>query len=251
MSPRISAERREEYVEGRRNQILDGAIAVFGNKGLDLATMDEIARAVGISKGTIYLYFKGKEEIFDAILSERSLIPQIVDLIDSTDIPLDSPDLSLQSCLEQIGKRYMSGIDHHYPLLRLLLADSHKAPIQAEHIYNNFVLKADQKLAELLIAQAKAGKVRKLHSPLMTARCFLGMLLAYVITQEVLGGRRFTPIQREEWVEEAVRVFLRGVETNGQAIGGEHDGKRDRLSRHPQGRNRTGKIPHGTLETRR
>ena len=54
----------------RQDRILDGALNVFKSKGLEGATMDEIANASGFGKGTLYYYFKSKEEVFSAILVE-------------------------------------------------------------------------------------------------------------------------------------------------------------------------------------
>ena len=212
MSPRVSAERRDKYLKDRRDQIIDAAIEVFGSKGLDAATVDEIAQAAGISKGTIYLYFKSKDEIFDAILAERSAIPQFVDLMDATKTSMKSADFPLQAFLEQVGNKFLDTMDDYYPVFRMVLADAHRYPAQAEHIYNNLVLKANKMLAEFLIAQVKAGRIRKLDSPLITARCLIGMLIIYVLSQEMFGGNKFMPIKHDDWVKEAVRIFLEGVQ---------------------------------------
>jgi AcrR family transcriptional regulator len=55
----------------KRRQILDGANRVFLTQGFDAASMNEIARAAGVSKGTLYVYFKSKEELFEAIVEAR------------------------------------------------------------------------------------------------------------------------------------------------------------------------------------
>jgi AcrR family transcriptional regulator len=214
MSPKVSAERREQYIEERRKQILDAAIEIFGGKGLDNATMDEIAQAVGISKGTIYLYFKSKDEIFDTILAERSYMPLLIDSIDYTKISTESADFSLQSFLEDISNNFLGAMDKYYPLFRMVLADAHRYPVQSEHVYNNFILKANKMCADFLIAQSKAGRIRTLESPLITARCFMGMLLIYFLSQGILGGKKFLPIDHKVWVKEAVRLFLEGVQAN-------------------------------------
>jgi AcrR family transcriptional regulator len=52
----------------RQDRILEGALSVFKEKGLDGATMDQIANASGFGKATLYYYFKSKEEVFSAIL---------------------------------------------------------------------------------------------------------------------------------------------------------------------------------------
>src|SRR5262249_35351087 len=51
----------------REQQILDAAAAVIIRQGYDKTTMSDIAHEAGASRGTVYLYFKGKEEIFEAL----------------------------------------------------------------------------------------------------------------------------------------------------------------------------------------
>ena len=60
-------ERREREKEHRHNEIIDAAEKVFFAKGLDTSTMDDVAQAAELSKGTIYLYFKTKEELYLSI----------------------------------------------------------------------------------------------------------------------------------------------------------------------------------------
>jgi AcrR family transcriptional regulator len=61
------AERRERERGQRRNAIIDSAESVFFSKGLDAATMDDVAEHAELSKGTLYLYFKSKEDLYLAI----------------------------------------------------------------------------------------------------------------------------------------------------------------------------------------
>ena len=62
------SERQLEERKMRQDRILEGALSVFKEKGLDGATMDEVANASGFGKATLYYYFKSKEEVFSAIL---------------------------------------------------------------------------------------------------------------------------------------------------------------------------------------
>jgi AcrR family transcriptional regulator len=55
----------------KRKQILDGARRVFIDMGFDAASMNDITREAGVSKGTIYVYFANKEELFEAIVEEE------------------------------------------------------------------------------------------------------------------------------------------------------------------------------------
>jgi TetR/AcrR family transcriptional regulator, cholesterol catabolism regulator len=60
--------RRSDISEIRRNQILDAATTVFVRLGFQHARMDDIVEESGLSKGTLYWYFKSKEDIINAIL---------------------------------------------------------------------------------------------------------------------------------------------------------------------------------------
>src|SRR5215813_4130325 len=58
----------------RRDQILNAAAAVIIRLGYDKTTMGDIAEEAGTSRGTVYLYFKGKEELFEALLYREYMI---------------------------------------------------------------------------------------------------------------------------------------------------------------------------------
>ena len=62
---------RVEDDGAKRRQIIEGARAVFLAQGFDAASMNDIARAAGVSKGTLYVYFDNKEQLFEAICSEE------------------------------------------------------------------------------------------------------------------------------------------------------------------------------------
>ena len=54
--------------EERQRQIFNAAVAVIVRQGYDKTTMSDIADEAGVSRGTVYLYFKGKEELFEALV---------------------------------------------------------------------------------------------------------------------------------------------------------------------------------------
>ena len=61
-------ERRDLERERRRAEIVQAAEHVFATRGFDGATMEEVAEAVRIAKGTIYLYFPSKLDLFRAVI---------------------------------------------------------------------------------------------------------------------------------------------------------------------------------------
>src|SRR3982074_3933243 len=62
-----------EEDSSKRRQILDGARKLFLDLGFDAASMGVIARAAGVSKGTLYVYFADKNRLFEAIVEEEAL----------------------------------------------------------------------------------------------------------------------------------------------------------------------------------
>ena len=84
-------------------------------------------------------------------------------------------------------------------------------PEHAREVYCEIILKGNRALADYLYRQSESGAIRTLQDPFLTARAFIGLLLNYPLTQELLGGKDVTPIRSEDWIREAVQVFLVGI----------------------------------------
>lgn len=82
------ADRRERERQQRRESILDAAERIFFAKGVAASTMDEIADAVELSKGTIYLYFKTKEDLYVGIV-ERCM-HRLIDMFREAERSVDT-----------------------------------------------------------------------------------------------------------------------------------------------------------------
>ena len=85
----------------KRRQIIEGARAVFLAQGFDAASMNDIARAAGVSKGTLYVYFKHKEQLFEAIV-EQECEAQAEGIFD-----LDPNDHDVEAVLTRLGIAYV------------------------------------------------------------------------------------------------------------------------------------------------
>lgn len=83
MCPKVSL----QYKQNIKNKIIESAITTFSKYGYDKSRMDIIAITANLSKGTIYLYFKNKEELFNAISEENinELKNQLTKLFDNKD----------------------------------------------------------------------------------------------------------------------------------------------------------------------
>jgi AcrR family transcriptional regulator len=204
MCPRVAAERRDEYLQERRERILDAAIKVFASKGLDRANVAELCDAAGIAKGTLYLYFKSKDDIIKAILTERTGVKSIADVVADTAAPL-------KTTLAKVAAILLGSLMENAEATLLALSDVHRFPATETHVYHQYVLRVNDMLASYLDAQARAGRIRALDDPFLTARVFMGMIASYFLIQEVIGARFYTPVQQEVWAHEAVERFVNGI----------------------------------------
>jgi AcrR family transcriptional regulator len=77
--------KQQIVTEYRRTEIVDAARTVFARRGFALAIMDEIAKEAGIAKGTIYLYFPSKTEVYKAVLNHdmKSLKQSTLERVDA------------------------------------------------------------------------------------------------------------------------------------------------------------------------
>jgi AcrR family transcriptional regulator len=95
-----------EYREEARGRILEAARRVFAEKGYHEATMDQVAKQIGVSKGALYLYFPSKEELFEAM--SRSAPSAFKEILYSTFSTASNPIDSATQFFDNMMKRFGS-----------------------------------------------------------------------------------------------------------------------------------------------
>jgi len=93
-----------EYKEEAKNRILEAANQVFAEKGYRQATMDDVAKKIGVSKGALYLYFAGKEELFEEVSRTEPLA--LREILYSTFDGKKNPVESASEFFDKMVKRY-------------------------------------------------------------------------------------------------------------------------------------------------
>jgi AcrR family transcriptional regulator len=137
----------------KRRQILDGARAIFLAQGYDAASMGEIARAAGVSKGTLYVYFDSKETLFQAIVDE-ACFAQAKEMF-----ALDSADPDVEGALTRLGRAYVRFLCQpaRIPGLRAVIAISERMPEMGKKFYEAGPEAGIARLSHYLEAQNAAG----------------------------------------------------------------------------------------------
>ena len=137
----------------KRRQIIEGARAVFLTQGFDAASMNDIARAAGVSKGTLYVYFKHKEQLFEAIV-EQECETQAEGLFD-----LDPHDHDVEATLTRVGLGYLRFLcrPEKASAIRIVMAIAERMPELGRKFYERGPAKGIAKLAAYIAAQVDAG----------------------------------------------------------------------------------------------
>lgn len=109
-----TVERKERERKNRTKSIIDAAQKVFFKKGLLLATMDEIAETAELAKGTLYLYYKSKEDLYLAVLMRGLSILQ--EMLQQT----IAASNSTVSMLLNLSDTYIKFYERHKNYFRML-----------------------------------------------------------------------------------------------------------------------------------
>jgi AcrR family transcriptional regulator len=111
-------DRREREKQMRRDSIVDAAEKFFFTKGVSATTMDEIAETAELSKGTLYLYFKNKEEIYIAIVRRsmtilRGLFQQALASAPTGLAKVEALGKAMFTCYEKHPNHFTALFYHH------------------------------------------------------------------------------------------------------------------------------------------
>src|SRR5271157_4986746 len=107
-------ERKEREKEQRRENILDAAQRVFFEKGLATATMDDIAETAELSKGTLYLYYKSKEDLYLTVLMRGMEL--LYDVFNEVATGAYSPP----KMLSRLSEAYLDYFNKHRDYFRMM-----------------------------------------------------------------------------------------------------------------------------------
>ena len=193
--------------EERPQQILHAALEVFGERGLAGARLDDIARRAGVSKGTIYLYFPNKEELFRGVV--RAIV---VDRLRQAAAKSGEGDP-----VEEL-KRYMR---EHWDFVRspefqtifqLVTGELHNFPDLAEFYGREVVMPANQLLAGMIRRGMDRGDFRQLD-PILAAR----LLSSTTMTHSTWCARRhvfklLTDVTDEQVFEQISDFFFHAIQ---------------------------------------
>jgi len=187
----------------KRRQILDGASKVFMDLGFDGASMGEIARSAGVSKGTLYVYFADKNRLFEAIVEEE--------VLDQQKVAFNfHPTRDAATTLREFGQAYIELLcrPRGGSAVRTVMAIAERMPEVGRRFYDNVIAHTIDKLAAYLDARVAAGELKiedvKLAASQFMMSCQASLFLPFVFQAAPPPSAERTA----QVVESATRMFL-------------------------------------------
>jgi AcrR family transcriptional regulator len=187
----------------KRRQILDGARKLFLDLGFDAASMGEIARAAGVSKGTLYVYFADKNRLFEAIVEEESL--------EQGKVAFNfDPTRDVTTTLMDFGQAYIQLLCRPGggSATRTVMAIAERMPEVGRRFYENVVALKIRRLAAYLDARVKAGDL-EIEDCELAATQFMQMCQATLFQPFIFQAAPAPTAKRIALVvESATQMFL-------------------------------------------
>jgi AcrR family transcriptional regulator len=192
----------------KRRQILDGARRVFMDLGFDGASMGEIARAAGVSKGTLYVYFADKNRLFEAIVEEETL--------EQAKVAFNfDPERDVTTTLTEFGQAYIHMLCRPGggSATRTVMAIAERMPEVGRRFYNNVVAHTIARLAAYLEVRTRSGDL-EIEDCQLAATQFMQMCQASLFMPFIFQAAPAPSAERiAQVVESAARMFLAGYGT--------------------------------------
>ncbi|HMO28868.1 TetR/AcrR family transcriptional regulator [Enterovirga sp.] len=203
-----TSERERAADSSKRRQILDGARRVFLAEGFDGASMGGIAKAAGVSKGTLYVYFDNKEALFEALTqSERGDLAEVL-------FRLDEGDPDMRAVLRRVGTSLLEMMirPDHIASIRMVIGAADKFPDFGRSFYEAGPAFGAARLKAYLDGQVAAGRLA-IDDTALAAEQFLNLCSTGILKRLLFGMPvADLPKTAARNVEAAVSVFLAAYE---------------------------------------
>jgi AcrR family transcriptional regulator len=201
-----SSTRWRRRKEARPSEILEAALAVFAERGYAATRMDDIAQRAGVTKGTIYLYFKSKDAVFESLVRESigTTISKLVD--DANRFEGPAADL-LRAMLRGIG--HFLRTSDRVVLPKIIVAEAGNFPLLAQ-FYRREVIDRGLALLQSVIARGIARGEFRAVEPQHAARLCIAPLLLAAVWRTTFAAYDTEPYDLDGLIETHIDVLLKG-----------------------------------------
>lgn len=190
----------------KRDQILEGAWRVFERMGFDAASMNDITREAGVSKGTIYVYFSSKEELFEALV-EKYRAKFIAGILEAL-----NPDAPLREAMTTYGERLVKKVTSHMAISgqRVVVGVTERMPEIGQQFYRKGPCRGLDLFSEFLAKHVARGNLA-VPDTALAADQFASLCQAGIFRRRLFGDMMDEPSDEQirHTVASAVDMFLK------------------------------------------
>jgi AcrR family transcriptional regulator len=204
--------KRERRKEARPRELLDAALDLFVEKGFSATRVEEVAARAGVSKGTLFLYFQCKEDLFKAVVRENIVnqFPTWQEEFDSFDgSSANMLRYALVSWWERIGKTPASGIT------KLVMSEAQNFPEIAAFYQEEVIKPGNAMIRRILERGVQSGEFREIDLE-QAVHIIVAPMIFLMMWKHSMGACAASAkiVDPEQFIHMQVDVLLHGMRAN-------------------------------------
>jgi AcrR family transcriptional regulator len=206
-SASAAAPRWQRRKEDRPSEILAAALETFVEHGYAATKLEDVARRAGITKGTLYIYFKSKEALFQAVVREN-----VVPILVSAEQIVGDDEAAPDRLLRRLVANWWEGMSstHLAGLPKLVMSEASNFPEIAQFWFDEVVVRGRQVFAQVLRRGIERGVFRPVNVDLAVRQLLAPVLMAAIWEHSFRPcDRGGTPV--EPYLAASMDIFLRGI----------------------------------------
>ena len=204
-----AAPRWERRKDDRPGEILAAAMSLFVEKGFSSTRLDDVAARAGVTKGTLYLYFKDKEDIFKQVL-----ITAAVPKMEMVEGMIKSHAGAIEGLVRNITK-ILGDVVITTPLgalPKLVISEAGNFPHLAEFHRDNVIKRLQDIFASVIELGIKRGEFKK-QPPLEAARSLMSSIFMCAVAIHMPGFTEHLKLDPRKQIDVSTQIWLEGMRT--------------------------------------
>jgi AcrR family transcriptional regulator len=208
-SPNETKPRWERRKDARPQELLAAALELFTDRGFAATRLEDVARAAGVSKGTLYLYFENKQELFKAVV--RDNIVQVIG--EAEEVLAAAEDISSEDLLRAMLEKWWNHASDRRAagLNRLMMAESGNFPELAQFYEEEVNVRGGALITKVLERGIKRGEFHPVDPYVMM------QVLTAPIIMLMMWSHKFFPCDQQEIDPHAYMETFLGLVKRGLA----------------------------------
>ena len=196
--------------DARPQELLSAALALFVEHGFAATRLDEVARRAGVSKGTLYLYFENKEELFKAVI-RATIVPNI----EQSEQLMSSFKGSTAELFREVIGRWCEQINtaNMAGICKLMFAEASNFPELAQFYHTEVIARKEQMLIKLLQRGVDEGEFRELDLTVMP-KIITAPIVMFMLWCNSFNACESHPVVFADYVDSYLSTMLTGLMKN-------------------------------------